>query len=227
MPESKKHNFPLMPTEHWWNLRKKFVQSIPGILTDNYIATTLKMKPQSAKANVLPYLRSMGIIDQEGKPLERAKRWRDDTQYPSVCKEILNEIYPEDLRSAVPGPKTDLVAAKSWFANDTGLGEQATSKMARFYSLLCEADPSKATDTEKAKKTSPKPATPPRTGTRAPVVKLGGEMPRKAFTELPGTLQRPSTPALHIDIQIHISSDASPDQIEKVFESMARHIYNK
>lgn len=34
-----------------------------------------------------------------------------------------------------------------------------------------------------------------------------------------------SAPTLHIDIQIHISSEASTDQIDKIFESMAKHLY--
>jgi len=28
-------------------------------------------------------------------------------------------------------------------------------------------------------------------------------------------------------LQIHISADATPDQIDKIFESMAKHIYKK
>ena len=34
-----------------------------------------------------------------------------------------------------------------------------------------------------------------------------------------------SAPSLHLDIQIHIASDASPDQIEAIFASMAKHLY--
>lgn len=30
-------------------------------------------------------------------------------------------------------------------------------------------------------------------------------------------------PAVHIDLQIHISPDASPEQIDRIFESMSRH----
>lgn len=32
-------------------------------------------------------------------------------------------------------------------------------------------------------------------------------------------------PNVHIDIQIHVSPDTSTDQIDKIFESMAKHIY--
>jgi hypothetical protein len=34
-------------------------------------------------------------------------------------------------------------------------------------------------------------------------------------------------PDLHIDVQIHISADASTEQIEAVFASMARHLYER
>jgi hypothetical protein len=32
-------------------------------------------------------------------------------------------------------------------------------------------------------------------------------------------------PALHIDIQIHISADASGEQIDQIFASMSKHLY--
>jgi hypothetical protein len=34
-----------------------------------------------------------------------------------------------------------------------------------------------------------------------------------------------NSPSLHIDLQIHISSDASFEQIDKIFESIAKHLY--
>jgi len=41
--------------------------------------------------------------------------------------------------------------------------------------------------------------------------------------EVPGT----KTPSVHIDIQIHIDSSASPEQIDQIFASMARHLYSR
>jgi hypothetical protein len=35
------------------------------------------------------------------------------------------------------------------------------------------------------------------------------------------------SPNLHIDIQIHIAADAKPEQIEKIFESMAKYLYGR
>jgi hypothetical protein len=55
-------------------------------------------------------------------------------------------------------------------------------------------------------------------------------IPDEVPSPVPSTpLQRVSSnvPSLHIDIQIHIDSDATPEQIDKIFESMAKHLYNK
>ncbi|MDN7619565.1 hypothetical protein QZM39_06950 [Burkholderia cenocepacia] len=32
------------------------------------------------------------------------------------------------------------------------------------------------------------------------------------------------SPKLHIDVQIHISPESSAEQIDKIFESMAKHL---
>jgi hypothetical protein len=39
--------------------------------------------------------------------------------------------------------------------------------------------------------------------------------------------RQPDLPTMHIDINIHIDSDASPEVIDQFFASMARHIYNR
>jgi hypothetical protein len=43
----------------------------------------------------------------------------------------------------------------------------------------------------------------------------------------PTSIQSGQLPNVHIDIQIHISADAKPEQIEQIFASMAKHLYNK
>ena len=40
-------------------------------------------------------------------------------------------------------------------------------------------------------------------------------------------LKEDKSPSIHIDLQIHISPDASPDQIDKIFESISKHLYGK
>lgn len=36
-----------------------------------------------------------------------------------------------------------------------------------------------------------------------------------------------SAPSLHIDLQVHISPEATADQIDKIFASMAKHLYRR
>lgn len=223
MAEPKK-SFPMLPVAHWWALRKKFKQSIPGVVTDNYLSTVLDMSVDSARANVLPFLKVLGIIDDEGKTKERAKLWRDDHHYPEVCKAITAEVYPKDLLESVPTPE-DKTAAKRWFANHTGSGDSACSRMASLYSVLIAADPASQPDGQsvKAKEKVPK---------RAAAQKSKGSnstapSPALAPTPAPTSAPAPKSkgPEINLNLQIHISADASPDQIEQIFSSMAKHIY--
>jgi hypothetical protein len=220
MAEQKK-TYPMLPTAHWWALRKKFKQSIPGVVTDGYLATVLQMQANSARANVLPYLKDVKIIDNDGKTGDRAKQWRDDARYPAVCKEILEEVYPAELRDAVTD-SSERDKAESWFAHETGTGEAAAGRMAQFYTLLLEADPAKQTASEKSDK--PKKAT-----------KLGPKAETKPAATLavpaPGQFsshqQFAEGPGIHINLEVHISADSTPDQIDAIFASMAKHIYKR
>jgi hypothetical protein len=215
-----KTSFPMLPIAHWWALRKKFKQSIPGVVTDNYLATVLEMEVNSARANVLPFLKTLGIIDDDGKTLERAKLWRDDAHYPEVCKAMVSEVYPAELLEAVPKPGQDRVPAERWFAHETGAGEAAVKRMAALYSVLAEADASKEPEQERGARTK-KPAPEPR---KAKEVKKTATARGLADT----TSQQPQhPPGININLQIHISADATPDQIDQIFASMAKHIYRR
>jgi len=215
----------MLPVAHWWKLRDKFKQSIPGVVTDSYLAAALSMQAKSARVNVLPYLKAIGLIDEEGKTQDLAKAWRDDPQYSEVCKAIRKRLYPDDLISAVADPSVDREGVQRWFANQTGAGESAVQRMTAFYILLSEADVSR-----KPEKKAPK----------GQSVRKWKEEPNKTDTRLPETkpkkesVEEPSkghgeliVPGININLEIHISADATPDQIDKIFESMARHIYRK
>jgi hypothetical protein len=116
-------SYPMLSPSHWWALRKKFRQSIPGVVTDSYLATVLDMAANSARANVLPFLKTLGLIDQDGKPTERVKLWRDDESYADVCQAMLKEIYPDELLEAITNSASDRAKTDRWFANKSGFGE--------------------------------------------------------------------------------------------------------
>lgn len=215
MPEEQKETYPAIPAKHWWTLRKRFQQSIPGTVTPGFLATTLGMEERSAKANIIPSLTMMGIINEEGKPTDRAKKWRDDVTYSEVCQEIRNELYPQELLDAVPGPSVDRPAVERWFATRTGVGQVAARKFAIVYELLTAA-----TVPEKLE-TPPTPARPKSPARREPSKKA----PAPAKEAKPAVFSG-LEPSIHIDVQIHISPDASADQIDQIFASIAKHLRN-
>ena len=61
------NSYPMLSVSNWWNIRKKFKQTIPGTVTASYLSSVLNMQERSATNNIMPYLRQIGIIDAEGK----------------------------------------------------------------------------------------------------------------------------------------------------------------
>jgi DNA-binding transcriptional ArsR family regulator len=228
-------NYPMISTSAWWALRKKFNQTMPPRVTANSLASLLDMTPRSVSINLLSPLRKMGLIDSEGKTTDRAKRWRDDDQYQFVCEEIRREIYPQELLDTFPGSDSPRASIEKWFAIEAGVGESVKQKMTTLYLLLAEADPTKQDNTPatvKASKTS-KPVTPPKfssSGTKkVDLDKSNGkaQLPPESEQKIQQSPQHDSNiaPSLHIDIQIHIPPEASAEQIDHIFASMAKHFY--
>lgn len=219
-------SYPMIAQGVWWKLRAKFNQSIPGVITAGYLSAALNMQENSARANVLPALRQLGIIDADGKTQDRAQQWRDDKQYADVCKEMLEEVYPSELLAAVPEPSNNKDGAIQWFMSATGTGNAAAQKMVTVYSLLVDGDPGKRqAPRSKRQNLQSKGASP-----KKQAVKPQGKS--ETARDEAGTSDEhkggaATGPSLYINLQIHVSSDATPDQIDAIFASMAKHIYHK
>src|ERR1051326_2280022 len=225
MAEEKK-SVPMQPINHWWELRKKFKQSIPGVVTDSYLSTVLNMQPVSARANVLPFLKQLGIIDEESRTGERANMWRDDGHYPEVCKAILTEVYPQELLDAVPNPMADRAQAERWFMHKTAAGDSAAKRMAALYTVLVDADPAKQPETDRARKTTEEKAPREKKQTPAPALKNAAHAKEQEKADVGGKGIQ-AVPGININLQVHISADSTPDQIDQIFASMAKHIYQR
>lgn len=117
----------------------------------------------------------------------------------------LYAVYPD----AQTRSNTDL---QHVFSTSSSAGQQVVVKTVQtFKSLVDEADfPAHAAPTDTTMQTGP--------------------LHTPAATEAPQTPQVPSSssgPEVHIDIQIHISPESSAQQIDKIFESMAKHLYGR
>ena len=146
---------------------------------------------------------------------------------------MLGAVYPAELLHAVPDPDTNRDQAERWFANETGTGAVAARRMVSLYALLVEADPSKAPDKDKAKPSKERATRTPRAAppTPTPSNPVAAHVPAVVPSTIRGE-DRPlngnvQAPGININLQVHISADATPDQIDKIFESMARHIYKR
>ena len=226
MADDDKRSYPSIPARNWWALRKKFKGTIPAKVTASFLAPVLSMTATSARNNILPSLKIAGLIDNDGKPTDRVVKWRDDTQYPEVCDMIRNEVYPQELLDLAPDSSVDKNIVQSWFSNHTGLGASSVGKISSFYMLLCEADPSKGVDVTLTAPAKDKSGTirtlPAKPSTKGNSAISPNPTPTKSV-EKAVTPYR-FEPAININIQIHISPDAPPHQIDEIFASMSKHL---
>lgn len=134
--------------------------------------------------------------------------------YKTVLAEAIRSGYAE-LFAVYPDANLRTNAELSHvFSTSSSAGAQVISKtVTTFKAIVEEADFSGTTSLQSAVEVGPlhtPPGSPPLTPPQAQsLANFGGG------------------PAVHIDIQIHISPDSSSQQIEKIFESMAKHLYGR
>ncbi|WP_237173314.1 DUF5343 domain-containing protein [Paracandidimonas lactea] len=239
MVDEKKKGYPKIPRNNWFLLRDKFKQRTPERVSPSYVASALSMSEASASANIIPPLRVFGLIDDTGKPSDLAYDWRDDSKYAAVCKQILEATYPQELRDLYHEASAPAKDIESWFARDAKVGQAAARAYASTYLTLLEADLTKAKEQKNGSKSkvSSVAGKPPKAGAKGALVsKVTKTTPPIGTVETfsppanhsgsadDGGAKQGFSPKLHVDIQIHISPDSSPEQIDKIFESMAKHL---
>jgi len=233
---SERRSFPSIPASAWWDLRRRFQQAVPRQVDSDYLQSVLGIGPGHAN-NLMSPLRAVGLIDGEDRPTEAAQAWRSNEEYAVVCRQMLENIYPSQLRDALPPPAPNKDAVERWFMRNTGVGQGAARKMGTFYRLLAEADPAAqdrvSAPEDRPQRSAPRAAAEPpgRTApraSRAGAVARAQAQPQGASRDL-GQAEGAGggRPSLHIDVQVHIPTDASAEQIDRIFESMARHLYGQ
>lgn len=182
---------------------------IPSKLTVAHLKT-LGFTSSNDKT-LLGVLKFVGLIDDSGIPTSLWNEYRGADHRHVLANAIrtgyadLFAVYPDaNARSS-----TELTHV---FSTSSSAGAQVIAKtVATFKALVEEADFSSENEPiETAMPSGPlhRPATQSALAHRM-MPKDGGN------------------PEMHIDIQIHISPDSSAEQIEKIFESMAKHLYGR
>ncbi len=236
---AEKQTYPRIPEKNWWILRDQFKKTLPSTVSVSYLKSLLGLTSDGAAQNLLPPLRQLGLIDDENKPTDLANAWRIDSKYPDVCQQMLENVYPPELLDLYSGKDIDKEAVTQWFMDVTAQGRGTARQAAAMYILLNDATPRSSDDFKKTPTpgTAMKPtrhkvirgkAQPPETEAPQPQPEKGaasdriapvGESAPAVFTD---TWSRELS--VHIDLQINISPEATPEQIDQIFASMAKHL---
>jgi hypothetical protein len=165
----------------------------------------------SNDSTLIGVLKFIGLTDTSGIPTARWTAYRG-ANYKAVLGEAIRQGYA-DLYAVYPDAharsNTELTHV---FSTSSSAGAQVVAKtVTTFKALVDEAEfPANAAPTETTMHTGP---------LHTPAAAQAPQMPRVS----PGG----GGPEVHIDIQIHISSESTAAQIDKIFESMAKHLYGR
>ena len=163
--------------------------------------------------SIITVLKFIGLVDGNGVPTQLWSEFRGQSGGRALEKAVKN-AYSELFRTYPDAQNRTTDELQTFIRGHTTYGTQAVSKAVKTFKTLCqhsefESDESAAklveTETAESETTTPS----------------------SAEKVLPTPRSVSGSPSLHIDIQIHISPEATSDQIEKIFESMAKHLYEK
>ena len=160
--------------------------------------------------SALRVLEFIGFIDSTKHPTDRWQNYRHKGKSKSVLGAAIKQGYSalyEDFPEAHQSDDDDL---ENFFSVRSKAGKQAISRTVKTFQTLCSMADFDTVDhfgdapySDEVETLSPNGE------------KVASEPDRSEL----------AAPALHLDVQVHISADASESQIDKIFESMARHLY--
>ena len=212
MAEDKK-NYPQIPNRVWWEVRSLLQNRPSAKLTDSILATQLSVQLSAAKA-YLNQFRLVGLLDDDGGATELAKKWRIDDSYEEAKQKILEHSYPDELVSSFPANRADIQKVADWFELG-GLGSGTARNKASTYILIANGKPKDAESTSPVRDRAKSPQQPKSKRSQEP----------SKSSEQKKVEGRNELPELNVNVQIHISADASNEQIEKIFESMRKYLW--
>lgn len=223
--------YPQIPSTVWWGVRG-ILQRTPNVTVDErYLAVHLNVQEAAARAYVRE-LKTVGLLTEDGKATDIARRWRMDETYGQAVAEIISAVYPEQLVHLAPPGGAERQKVISWFQHE-GLGQGAAGNKAATYLLLSSpspADNAKAVSRGDQGDSSPRAISPSRKTVTARVPQSSGKRPT-ARSDAGDLSERPTEPKadfmpLNVNVQIHISADAGTDQIDSIFQAMRRYLYD-
>lgn len=223
------NGYPKLTAKAWAALRSRAAAAPSTKFTPATVAALMNMaNPKSAADNTVYPMRRLGLIDEEGALTARGNKWRTDGTFSDACQEIVDDVYPDELATLADGDGLpDAQQVRTWF-DHKGYGESNARQMAATYVMVAgkqipevpASEPKKAASS-KAKQPSKKASSSTGTAPTSGKVEIADPKEERVEPRVAGG------PNVHLDIQIHIPADASVEQIDQIFASMARHLYKQ
>jgi len=164
----------------------------------------------SNDSTLIGVLKTAGLIDSSGVPTSIWSSYRG-THHKKTLGDALRTGYAE-LFAVYPDawqrPNSDL---EHVFSTSSSAGKQVIAKTVATFKALCECAEFGPPGEQAAPALQSGPL-------HSPVVQPSANSAPRSSGHAPN-------PSVHIDIQIHISPEASTDQIDQIFKSMAKHLY--
>lgn len=215
-----RNSFPQIPSTVWWGIRGILQRTPNATIDERFLGIHLGVQ-EAASRQYLADLRRVGLLAEDGRATPLAQRWRHDESYWDAVQEILENTYPSGLLQVAPPGDADRQRVVSWFSRE-GLGTGTANNKAATYLLIGSRSPNEA-PVRGASPTKPKTSPPARSA--EPKVQRGKAKQVQAPDETKVGGQKIDPFPLNINVQIHISADATTEQIESIFSAMRRYLY--
>ena len=217
---AEKLSYPQIPSTVWWGIRNILQRSPNATINDRTLGVELNVQEAAAR-QYLAELKRVGILSEDNKATAIAQKWRHDETYREAVDEILANAYPEGLVQIAPPGAADRQKIVSWFTRE-GLGSGTAGNKAATYLLISSESPNESPArgiAAPSKGAAKKAAAPKRAQSQTPA-------PQSAKTPQRNTPSPAGAMPLNINVQIHISAEASGEQIESIFSAMRRYLYD-
>ena len=217
-------SYPQIPAAVWWGVRGLLQRSPNAKYDAAMLGASINVQESAAKA-YLRQLVSVGILDDEGKLTDIGGKWRLDESYEEAVDEIVAKNYDEALVAICPPGSVDRSVAKKWFMAQ-GLGEGSAGNKAATYELISSPEVGSIEPKSSGSSRETKNPSSARNNKSTKRPKSNGAKVDDVPNDNNNGIVRPEAFPLNVNIQIHISADATSDQIDSIFKSMRQHLHD-
>jgi hypothetical protein len=179
---------------------------VPGKVTTSWLPT-IGFGSKNDRS-IIPVLKFVGLVDPNGVPSQHWLQYRGAGGERALAGAV-QSAYKELFNTYPDAPSRSVEELKNFIRGHSSYGSQAVGKAVQTFKAL--ADHADFQDGAIRVGASNK-----QTGGIPETDSATSKSPGASIT---------AAPSLHIDIQLHISPEASMEQIEKMFESMAKYLY--